>query len=75
MTSDTGPKGDLKPLEAPIIVERIYQIAGKRVTFHVVFPAALGRTIGLENVYQCAQAVVVRVESKNAPIKEVKRGQ
>lgn len=65
---------DLKPLSAPIIVEKHYLVAGKRVAFQIVFPASLGEEIGIENVYTCAQRLLVRVEGKNASVKELKAG-
>ncbi len=66
---------DLKPLEAPITVERNYQVAGKRITVQVVFPSSLGKLIGLENSFTAAQAILVRVEGKHVEVKELKLGQ
>lgn len=66
---------DLKPLEAPIIVERNYLVGGKRVTVQVVFPSALGKDIGLEHSYQAAQRILLRVEGKNVAVKELKLGE
>jgi hypothetical protein len=66
---------DMKPLEAPIIVERNFLVDGKKVTVHVTFPAKLGREIGLENTYACAQGVLVKMESSKAKVKDLKSGQ
>lgn len=66
---------NLKPLKAPITVEKNYLVAGKRITFQVVFPASIGEEIGLENVYVCAQKILVRADSKNATVKELKLGE
>ena len=66
---------DLKPLAAPIIVEKHFLIGGKRVAFQAVFPAHIAKDIGQENVYACAQKVLLRVEGKNAEIKELKLGE
>ena len=64
-----------KPLEAPIIVERSFLVDGKKVTVHVTFPAKLGKEIGMENTYACAQGILVRAESTRAQVKELKAGQ
>jgi len=66
---------DLKPLKAPITLERNYLVAGKRVTFQVIFPADLGAEIGIENVYACAQRAIIRAEGKNSTVKELKLGE
>lgn len=66
---------DLKPLSAPITVERHFLVGGKRVTFQVVFPAFIGKEIGLENVYACARKVLLRVEAKGADVRELKLGE
>ena len=66
---------DLKPMQAPITVEKNFLVGGKRVTFQIIFPAILGAEIGLENTYQCAQRILVRAESKHAPVKELKHGE
>jgi len=66
---------DLKPMEAPITVERSYLVGGKRVTFQVVFPASLGKEIGLENAYTAAQRLILRCEGKNVQVKELKLGE
>src|SRR5687767_2779722 len=66
---------DLKPMEAPITVERSYLVGGKRVTFQVVFPASLGTEIGLENAYTAAQKIILRCEGKNIAVKELKLGE
>lgn len=65
---------DLKPLEAPIIVERSFLVDGKKVTVHVTFPAKLGKEVGLENTYACAKGVLVRAESDKAEVKPIKLG-
>lgn len=65
---------ELKPLEAPIIVERNFLVDGKKVTVHVTFPAKLGKEIGLENTYACAQGILVQAESDKAKIKPIKIG-
>lgn len=72
--SQTEETDDLKPLEAPIIVERNYLVDGKKVTVHVTFPSKLGKEIGLENTYACAQGILVRVESDKAKVKDIKLG-
>lgn len=64
-----------KPMIAPITVERNYLVNGKRVTCQVTFPAMIARDIGLENMYLCAQRVIVRLESKDGKIKELKLGE
>lgn len=66
---------ELKPLAAPITVEKNFLVGGKRVTFQAVFPAFLGKEIGLENVYKCAQKVLVRVEGKGVEVRELKLGE
>lgn len=66
---------DLKPMEAPITVERSYLVGGKRITFQVVFPASLGKEIGLENAYMAAQKIILRCEGKNIAVKELKLGE
>lgn len=66
---------DLKPMQAPITVEKNYLVAGKRVTFQIIFPAILGAEIGLENTFQCAQRIIVRADSKHATVKELKLGE
>jgi hypothetical protein len=76
-----APKGDaskepqLKSLEAPIILERNFLIGGKRITVHVTFPAQLGKEIGLENVYVCAQRLLVKAEGKGVAVKELRLGE
>lgn len=64
----------MKPLEAPIILERNFLVSGKRVSVHVTFPAMLGKEIGLENAYLCAQRILVKLESKYTSVKELKLG-
>lgn len=66
---------DAKPMVAPITVERNFQVNGKRVTCQVTFPAMIARDIGLENMYLCAQRIIVRLESKDGKIKELKLGE
>lgn len=66
---------DLKPMSAPIIVEKNFLVGGKRVTFQVVFPASLGEEVGLENVYACARKLLIRSEGKNVTVKELKLGE
>lgn len=63
-----------KPMVAPITVERSYRVGGKRVVCQVTFPATIAGEIGLENMYLCAQRVLVRLESKEAKIQELKLG-
>jgi hypothetical protein len=71
-----GPMADdLKPMEAPITLERSYLVGGKRITFQVVFPASLGKEIGLENAYTAAQKIILRCEGKNIAVKELKLGE
>lgn len=65
---------DAKAMVAPITVERSYRVGGKKVVCHVTFPAAIAKEIGLENMYLCAQRVLVRLESKDAKIQELKLG-
>lgn len=60
---------------APIIVERHFLVNGKRITCHVTFPATIANEIGLENMYLCAQRVIVRLDSKEGKIKELKLGE
>ena len=64
-----------KPMVAPIIIERSFRVAGKRVTAHITFPAAIASEIGLENMYLCAQRVLVRLDSKEAKIQDLKLGE
>lgn len=66
---------EAKPLVAPITLERHYLIAGKRVTVQVVFPSHVAKDIGAENVYLCAQKVLLRVESKHTEVRELKLGE
>jgi hypothetical protein len=66
---------DLKPMEAPITLEKNFLVAGKRITVQVVFPSSLGKQIGLENAYAAAQSALVRVESKHAAVKELRLGE
>lgn len=66
---------DVKPMTAPITVEKHFLIGGKRITFQVVFPAFIAKDIGLEHVYVCAQKVLLRVEGKNTDVKELKLGE
>ena len=68
----TDPAG--KPMVAPIILERAFRVNGKRVVAHVTFPATIAKEIGLENLYLCAQRVLVRLESKDATIQDLKLG-
>lgn len=60
---------------APIILERAFQVAGKRVVVHVTFPAVIAQEIGLENMFLCANRVLVRMDSKDAKIKELRLGE
>jgi hypothetical protein len=64
-----------KPMVAPIILERTFKVGGKRVTCHVTFPAAIASEIGLENMFLCAQRVLVRLDSKETKVQEVKLGE
>ncbi|HLE47196.1 MAG TPA: hypothetical protein VI818_02780 [Candidatus Thermoplasmatota archaeon] len=64
-----------KPMVAPITLEKHFLVGGKRVTCHVTFPAQIAAEIGLENMFACAQRVLVRLESKEGKIKELKLGQ
>lgn len=66
---------EAKPMAAPITIERNYQVNGKRVTAQVTFPAAIAKEIGMENMYLCAQRVIVRLESKEGKIKELRLGE
>lgn len=66
---------DLKPMEAPVTLEKNYLVGGKRITVQVVFPSSLGKEIGLENSYTAAQRAIVRVEGKNVTVKELKLGE
>jgi hypothetical protein len=70
--SDKEP--EFRALEAPIIVERNFLVDGRKITVHVTFPSRLGKEIGMENTYACAQGVLVRVDSAKATVKELKRG-
>ncbi|HEX9816289.1 MAG TPA: hypothetical protein VGB18_04860 [Candidatus Thermoplasmatota archaeon] len=64
-----------KPMVAPITVERSFRVGGKKVVCHVTFPAAIAKEIGLENMYLCAQRVLVRLDSKDTKIQEMKLGE
>ena len=64
-----------KPMVAPITVERSYRVGGKKVVCQVTFPAAIAKEIGLENMYLCAQRILVRLESKDTKISELKLGE
>ena len=66
---------ELKRMSSPITVERTFLVQGKRVTCQVTFPALIGDEIGLENVYACAQRVLIRLDSKDTKIKELKLGE
>lgn len=66
---------ETKPLQAPITVEKNFLVAGKRLTLQVIFPAHLGKDIGMENVYAAAQRIIIRLESKNTSVKEIKPGE
>lgn len=66
---------DVKPLLAPITVERSFLVGGKRVTCLVTFPATIAKEIGLENMYLCAHRVLVRLEAKDGKVKELKLGE
>lgn len=66
---------DVKPMVAPITVERSFLVNGKRVSCHVTFPAMIAKEIGLENMYLCAQRVLVRLEAKDGKVKELKLGE
>ena len=70
MSSEEG-----KPMVAPIMVERSYRVGGKKVVCQVTFPAAIAKEIGLENMYLCAQRILVRLDSKDAKIQELKLGE
>lgn len=64
-----------KPMVAPIIVERSYRVGGKRVTCTVTFPATIASEIGLENMYLCAQRILVRLDSKETKVQDLKLGE
>lgn len=61
-------------MAAPIIVERNYLVAGKRVTVQAYFPATLAKEIGQENLLACAQRVLLRVEAKGTEVRELRLG-
>lgn len=73
--ADAAAPSEGKPMIAPITVERNYLINGKRVTCHVTFPAMIANEIGLENMYLCAQRVLIKMETKEGKIKELKLGE
>jgi len=64
---------NLKKIEAPITVEQVFTVDGKRLTVLVVFPAAIAQEIGQENLLVAANRVVVNVESKSHRIEKVRR--
>lgn len=66
---------EAKPMVAPITVERAFQVAGKRVVCQVVFPATIAKEIGLENMFLCANRVLVHLESRDVRIKELRLGE
>jgi hypothetical protein len=75
MADVAKPGEGTKPILAPITVERNFNVNGKRVTVHVTFPATIANEIGLENMYLCAQRVIVKMDSKEGKIKELRLGE
>ena len=60
---------------APITVEKHFLVGGKRVTCQVTFPALIAKEIGLENMYACAQRVIVKLDSRDTKVKDLKLGE
>jgi hypothetical protein len=75
MADAAAPNEGTKPMLAPIIIERNFLVNGKRVTAHITFPATIASEIGLENMYLCAQRVLVRLDSKEGKVKELRLGE
>lgn len=62
------------PFSSSFTVERAFLVNGKRIVVNVVIPAAAAKAIGMEATLEAARRMLVRVESKEARVEEVKRG-
>lgn len=70
--SDEGDKQ--VPFSSSFTVERTFRVDGKRIVVQAVIPAAAAKEIGMEATLQAARRMLLRVDSKEARVEEIKRG-
>jgi uncharacterized alpha/beta hydrolase family protein len=73
--NDAEDKTDEKvPFSSSFTVERAFRVDGKRVVVQAVIPAAAAKEIGMEATLEAARRMLIRLESKEARVEELRRG-